>query len=153
MRIHGFPSTRTHTPHCAWEAVVLKTLEVAGSSTLRSPVGRPLRRNRESSDVLKVRPVEKCYATHPSTLKFWLPDISQCSNARLRALFRTLDAGGEIEGVGMRPQPSLCICTVIVAPSPYSRFYDPEDCVSCGYLLAFRKINESAKPKCVRFQA
>jgi hypothetical protein len=92
----------------------------------------------------------------------------------LRALVRALDAGGGVEGAGIRPprQPSLCICTVIITPSPYSQFYDPEGHVSCGYLLAFQEarillvrlllarlirdtwmlLNESMKPGCVRFQ-
>jgi hypothetical protein len=84
----------------------------------------------------------------------------------LRALVRALDAGS---AVGIRPQPSLCICTVITTPSPYSQFYNPEGHVSCGYLLAFQEarillvrlllarlihdacmlLNESMKPRCV----
>jgi hypothetical protein len=61
---------------------------------------------------------------------------------------------------------------VIITPSPYSQFYDPEGHISCGYLLAFQEacvllvrlllarlirdtcmlLNESMKPRCVRFQ-
>ena len=90
----------------------------------------------------------------------------------LRALVRALDAGSGVEAVGIRPQPSLCIFTAIMTPSPYSQFYDPESHVSCGYLLAFQKarillvrlllarlirdtcvlLNESKEPRCIRFQ-
>jgi hypothetical protein len=55
---------------------------------------------------------------------------------RSEPLFALFDAGGGVEGVGIRTQPSLCICTVIITLSPYSQFYDPEGHVSCGY---FRK--------------
>ncbi|KAJ8589463.1 hypothetical protein M405DRAFT_208222 [Rhizopogon salebrosus TDB-379] len=58
----------------AWEAVVLNKLEASGSSTSRSPVSRQLGWERESSDILNEWPVERCYATHPATLKFWLFD-------------------------------------------------------------------------------
>ncbi|KAJ8596088.1 hypothetical protein M405DRAFT_232215 [Rhizopogon salebrosus TDB-379] len=57
----------------------------------------------------------------------------------LRPLVPALDAGGGVEAVGIQPQPSLCICTVIITPSPYSQFYDPEGHISCGYLLAFQE--------------
>ena len=90
----------------------------------------------------------------------------------LRALVRALDAGSGVEAVGIRPQPSFCICTVIITASPYSQFYDPESHVSCGYLLAFQEarillvrlllarlirdtcvlLNESKEPRCIRFQ-
>jgi hypothetical protein len=90
----------------------------------------------------------------------------------LRALVRALDAGSGVEAVGIRPQPSLRICTVIMTSSPYSQFYDPESHVSCGYLLAFQEarillvrlllarligdtcmlLNESMKPRYIRFQ-
>jgi hypothetical protein len=90
----------------------------------------------------------------------------------LRALVRVLDAGGGVEAVGIRPQPRLCICTIIITPSPDSQFYDPEGHVRCGYPLAFQEarillvrlllarlirdtcmlVNESMKPRCVRFQ-
>ncbi|KAJ8589466.1 hypothetical protein M405DRAFT_208317 [Rhizopogon salebrosus TDB-379] len=39
-----------------------------------SHLSRPLGWERESSDVLNDWPVERCYTTHPATLKFWLPD-------------------------------------------------------------------------------
>jgi hypothetical protein len=87
----------------------------------------------------------------------------------MQLLFALFDAGGGVERVGIRPQPSLC---VIITPSPYSRFYDPEGRVSCRYLLASQevrimlvrsllarlirdtctRINASMKPRCIQFQ-
>jgi hypothetical protein len=56
------------------------------------------------------------------------------SRPRALLILRTLDVSGGVEGPKIRSQLIICMCAVIIFPPTYSRFYDPEGCVGCGYL-------------------